>query len=611
MVELTDDTIDEYITETINTLVPESLKENVGTEYNALVTAQKADAKAKFIDCVHIYFFGTCLLYNISEHSKIADITTVVATYKELYFTILSTINNYLYKKQYNAESKILKYIPASKKWLNQELNINTDGTEKIRILQAYNFDNTLPTHLYIPKLDKDIATTPKLLKTTGLMNPEIAKIINDGQFTNVLSFKLEDFSLKNQFIVRHRTNKFIAIKIDNSYTDNSYTNIAFYKRDNLNKYYLLCFKIDKDNYIFATALLLNAITHIDFQPGYLTSLETELKKTDRKERYIYTFGIFKSFVKSDATSFFGSVHRCALIFDTQSNSIYYIDSELNVNHELYKPSEVYNYYNSIDIAIRYSFAENNNLKDYKVYISNLRLQIYDMSLDQYIYQSAYQRIKAGKPQFDWTGGYCGTYILMFFVIMILNPEVPIEQIFSFFNRLSIDINRPVDKKTAGFASHTFLLLLVRSFAHQIETHMNSNDKTIKFDKLDVDAYVNDKKVKVDTVEFPLLEDSQPNYQNNPLNTPKLAAQMFHKNNINKLHNVYENTTDKPLIAKVKQYWYTPKVELNNIIKMRLFTIIGDMFKRIDKIQTKLTPEQLRWQIENYGPDDSIYFIKY
>lgn len=585
MVELNDNTIDKYITNAINLLEPNTLKEKVTAEYDALVMAQNNHTQAKFIDCVHIYFFGVCLLYNIGEKSEIIK-EIDVKKYGDIYFTILSTINNYLYKKQYDAESKILNYVPASKKWLNQELNINTAGTKNIILLPEYNFDNTPPDSLYIPKLDKEITTTPKLLKTTGLINPEIAKIINDGQFTNVTAFKLKNFSLNNQFIVRHRATKFI--EINNSDADNSYNNIAFYKIDNLNKYYLLFFKKKNDS-IFATALLLNAITHIDFQPGYLTTLETELNRTGRKERYIYTFGLFKSFVLSDTISFIGSEHRCALVYDTLDKRIYYIDSEFNKNTILYNPSKVQEYYNSIDITIRYLFAENNILNGYKVYISKLNLQGYDIYLSKYINQSAYHRINAGQPQFDWTGGYCGTYILMFLIIIVLNPDVPIEQIIYFFYIISNDINKPKDKEKAGFAAHTLLLLMVRSFAKQIETHMTYSNFKLEFDKLNVTEYINRKKVIVETEEVPLIEGAQPNYRADPRINNRLTAQMFRKDNVNKPQNV----------------------KIQHVVFTRIFTLLGDMFKRIDKIQTKLTPAQFRWQIENYGLGDSIYFINY
>lgn len=597
MIELNDNTIDDYIKQTIDSLEPEYFKTKIITEYNTLVNAQKALGETvEFIDCVRIYFFGTCFLYNIQNTLK-----KKFTKDNNKYADIIVTINNYLYKKQYTAEEKVLKYIPHSKAWLAQKLN--TAPTEKVNILPEYHYENKLPDHLYIPKLNSEIVTTPKLLKITGLMNPEIAKMINDGQFTNVSSFKLENFSLKNQFIVRHRCRKYIDIT-------ETYTKLDFYKIDNLNKYYLLYIEIDNEDDIVVSALLLNAITHIDFQPGYLSTLRSELQKTTRKERYIYTFGIFKSFIESDIVSFIGGEHRCALIYDTQGKHIYYIDSDINKNNLLYNPAEVYKSYNSIDIAVRHALADVDDMTTYNVRIPILSLQRYDIIAEQYIVQSSYYRLNAGAPRFDWVGGYCGTYILLFFVIMILNPEVPIEQIFSFFTKISNDITDPEDTDKTGFVAHTFLLLLVRSFAKQIETHMTYSDTAIEFDKLDVSAYVNDRKVKVSTKTFPLPEGATPNYKK-PFGNSKLEKQMWHPNNMSKVRAVYGDTNDKPLNAKVNQPLVTDKVYLNNIINMRVFLLLSDMFKRIDKIQTKLTPAQLQWQIENYGLGDSIYFIKY
>ena len=42
-----------------------------------------------------------------------------------------------------------------------------------------------------------------------------------------------------------------------------------------------------------------------------------------------------------------------------------------------------------------------------------------------------------------------------------------------------------------------------------------------------------------------------------------------------------------------------------------MFTTIGAMFRKINKLQTELTQEQRQWQFEHYGPDDLIYFVNY
>jgi hypothetical protein len=71
---------------------------------------------------------------------------------------------------------------------------------------------------------------------------------------------------------------------------------------------------------------------------------------------------------------------------------------------------------------------------------------------------------------------------------------------------------------------------------------------------------------------------------------------MFHETNINKIRTAFAN--DK--VVGVMRF---------NI--GRLFPIVGDMFRKIKKLQTKLTPAQRQWQFDNYGPDDIIYFVNY
>ena len=541
-IQLTDDTIDNYIENTINSL-PIEIKKQVSDDYNELIDA-KAQSTASFIDCVNIYFLGACLLEAIS---KLNDITAN----KELYLKILAEINEYLYKKQYESESKFLKYIPDSKAWINQTLGLidkggvlqkdesNNPKDESLGLEQNIPFKRDETPNLYIPKLEKEVLTTPSLLKTTGLMNPEIAKLVNDGKFTNLTSFNLTTYSLHNQFVIRHRESQYIDPD------EKGYKNISFYEinkdttAQTLNKYYLFQFDIKNNGEkqeIKNVVLFLNAISHVEFKPGYLDTLRKKLISVDRKERYIFTFGILSSFKWE--LEFIGQKHRCALIYDTKDSKIYYIDSYMNEYTHLLLFNNVSLILSSINTVLCYKLANVNinELKKYTVNSTTMRIQEYDLVLKDYIRQSVYQRRKAGSKQFDWTAGYCGTYILLFLVIMILNPTLDIQTVIDFFVVIS-------DSKQSIHTNHEFLRLLIRSFALQIENYIYGKSKQIDIDYLDMTKYIisNGKTIATNTMQYTLTMDN-PDYYANPMNNPLLKRQMFHINNIKKITGALQMT---------------------------------------------------------------------
>jgi hypothetical protein len=259
--------------------------------------------------------------------------------------------------------------------------------------------------------------------------------------------------------------------------------------------------------------------------------------------------------------------------------------------------AEAYKTYNSIETALLYKFTNVSvtngrfdDLKNYSVNVTEMHIQEYDLRFKDYIRQSAYQRRKAGSKQFDWTAGYCGTYILLFLVIMILNPGLDVQTIIHFFIIIS-------DSNQSIATNHEFLRLLIRSFALQLENYIYGKTNQIDIDNLDIKKYIetNGKTIKTTALEYDLKTDA-PNYYANPINDPLLKAQMFHETNINKIRTAFAH--DK--VVGVMRF---------NI--GRLFPIVSDMFRKIKKLQTKLTPEQRQWQFDNYGPDDIIYFVNY
>lgn len=612
MTELTDKTINKYITHIIVNL-PKPIQNNVRTQYYSLQDYIKANTSAgiKFIDCIDIYVFGICL---INALVKLPDITPILESINDIFLEI----NTYLYKKQYAAEKSYTSYEPDTKAVINSVINSvsNKDKIHDSRFLDSKPIaaprNDTIQKldALAIPKLDKNITTEAKLLKTTGLMNSEIAQLIGNGSFNNVCTLPLSTWSLSNQFVVRCRKSQDYEVwyydgdsELAPDINKELYKNfINDDKQPIINKYYLLYFSIEKKR-VSNPMFLLNSIAHLEFKSGYLANLKRELAKPI-KERYVFTFGTFSGF-KSSITDNIGHNHRCALIFDKLDNRIYFFDTLLETATFIYMFEKNGLLNNSIDIACKYKFGNIDFIKDikYTFTMADIKMQHHDIAYKDIITASTYYRYydygkkNTSPPKYmDWSGGYCGAYVLLLLVMMSINPHLDISIIFFTFDNISKGTN----------ANHNFLMVLIRSFAHQIENIIYKQSPAIQLDRFDVIQFFLSKgaTIKLNNITSIALAPGMHDYNDidplNPTNEQEgIAKQIIRDSNKATLLENEDEIIDKQLQS----------IYLRNVSLM--FTTIGAMFKKINKLQTELTQEQRQWQFEHYGPDDLVYFIKY
>lgn len=620
MTKLTDKTLTEYIEYTLEELSPE-IKNFTKLQYYSLQYYIKDNTPAgiKFIDCIDVYVFGICL---INALVKLSDITPILESVNDIFIQI----NTYLYKKQYAAEKSYTSYEPDTKAVINSVINsISNLVSNKDKIHDSRFLDSApIPKPsidtikkldaLAIPKLDMNITTEAKLLKTTGLMNSEIAKLIGDGSFNNVCTLPLSTWSLSNQFVVRCRKSQDYDVWYydgDSKNTDN--INQELYKnfinknsagQDEafITKYYLLYFSI-KDNRLINPMFLLNSIAHLEFKSGYLDNLKRELAKPI-KERYVFTFGTFSGF-KSSITDNIGHNHRCALIFDKQDKRIYFFDTLLETATFIYMFEKNGLLNNSIDIACKYKFRNIDFIKknNYKFIMADIKMQHHDIAYKDIITASTYYRYydygkkNTSPPKYmDWSGGYCGAYVLLLLVMMSINPYLDMSLIFYTFNNISKGTN----------ANHNFLMVLIRSFAHQIENIIYKQSPAIQLDRFDLIQFFLSKgaTIKLNNGTPIALEPGMHDY--NVIDTLKptdeqkgIAKQIIRDSNKATLLENKDEIIDKQLQS----------IYLRNVSLM--FTTIGAMVRKINKLQTELTQEQRQWQFEHYGPDDLIYFVNY
>lgn len=608
MRELTDKTITEYITHSIVNLPP-TIQITVRTQYYSLQDYIKANTQdgIKFIDCIDVYVFGICL---INALVKLPDITPILDSVNDIFLQI----NTYLYKKQYNAEKAYISYKPDTKVVINSIINSKGDELPYVKLADIPPMSADSMKQLdsvAIPKLDTEINTEAKLLKTSGLMNSEIAKLIGDGSFNNVSTLPLAKWSLSNQFVVRCRKSQYYDIiyytgKSENSIDINKELYKNFINEDNqptINKYYLLYFEI-KDKRLVNPIFLLNSIAHIEFKSGYLDNLKKELDKP-LKERYVFTFGTFSGFIHG-FYDFIGNNHRCALIFDKKDKIIYFFDTLLETATFLYMFNKIdagILLENSIAIACTYKFGSIDfvKTKDYKFKMFDIKIQYHDIAYKNIITASTYYRYYNKKngttPMYmDWSGGYCGAYVLLLLVLMSMNPHLELIVILTILERIS----------NSKYANHNFLIMLIRSFAQQIENIINKPTAKIQIDSFNFQKYVVSKGhiIEINKKSTIPLTPGMHNYNTiDPLNPTgsqiNIAKQIVRESNKETLIENKDKIIDKELKS----------VYLGNVSLM--FTTIGAMFKTINKLQTELTQDQRQWQFDHYGPDDLVYFISY
>lgn len=611
MVALTDKTINEYITDILGKL-PSEINNDVKGRHKSFrdyINFNKP-INITFIDCIDIYIFGICLIQVLV---KLEDISPVLDLVNEIFLTI----NTYLYRKQYNIEKAYTSYEPDTKVVINSIIDKKNNQPTFVELadipLMSADSMKQLDS-VAIPKLDTEINTEAKLLKTSGLMNSEIAKLIGDGSFNNVSTLPLTWWSLSNQFVVRcRRSQDYDIIYYKDESIHDININKELYKNlineDNqpkINKYYLIYFQIINKR-LENPILLLNSIAHIEFKSGYLNNLKKELDKP-LKERYLFTFGTFSGF-KSSIFDRIGHNHRCALIFDKKDKIIYFFDTLLETATFLYMFDKIENVsllHNSISIACTYKFGSIDFIKNvgYKFNMTYINMQYYDIAYKNIITASTYYRYykkKTNKPTYmDWSGGYCGAYVLLLLVLMSMNPHLELLVILTILARIS----------NSKYANHNFLIMLIRSFAQQIENIINDPNAKIQLDNFNFQKYVASKGATIEinkTLTIPLKPGMHDYNVIDPLNPTgsqiNIAKQIVRNSNKETLKENKDKIIDK-IIAKNLQSVYLGNLSL-------MFTTIGAMFKSINKLQTELTPAQQQWKFEHYGPDDLVYFISY
>jgi hypothetical protein len=233
--------------------------------------------------------------------------------------------------------------------------------------------------------------------------------------------------------------------------------------------------------------------------------------------------------------------------------------------------------------------------------MADINMQYHDIIYKDIITASTYYRYYRKKnttqPTYmDWSGGYCGTYVLLLLVMMSINPNLDISIILNIFDKISNGL----------IANHNFLIALIRSFAFQIENIIYNRSSSIQLDSFDFTDYHNSNGTTIKLNKSTNIKLTHGLYEYNAINpinpTPEhegIAKQIIRDSN----KKILRENKDKIIGIKLQS------VYLRNVSLM--FTTIGSMFKKINKMQTQLTPEQRQWQIDHYGPDDLVYFIKY
>jgi hypothetical protein len=454
-----------------------------------------------------------CTAYYNIFYVNIFSILLEKHNVNSLYLSIITNIcynyithaNKYIYDYQLYREQKYSISTEKSKQLINllYEKNITSlelynkiieeptiyfdDENSKIKhnILLAELPINNDISFINIHKfMDKNIQSN-MLTKTFGLCNLDLYNILNNSNLPICHNNK-KFFTLENDIKIYTREPENNEYDYNITITDNFdvlelITNIISKYINYFIKGYLIT--ITKNKIYFSR----NVIYDILFTKQEYENLSTKLSKC--KERYFICYCAEIPFKKN---KFFNNVvkknfkggHRVSLIFDTVKKNIIFFDPYGIENNEDYLLPN-----NSLNVPLlilmlALELSKNVSFTDqYTMYYSNISLaqsKEHNYDVENIIYNYNIKQIFSPEKQKlrDWAGGYCGLWNYLYIFLLVINPHLDLQDIYSFFYKITNLDYSPM-----------FVKLLIRNFAYYIEQALVTPNYVIPLTQLDLKQF--------------------------------------------------------------------------------------------------------------------------
>lgn len=381
-------------------------------------------------------------------------------------------IGNIQYK--YEIETKNLyNYIKK-----NQTLYFSNNEPFMSNITLEYlDVKKELNCKIFMHEFNTKLINESILTKTTGLCNFELYRLLNNSNMPICYNNK-SLFSINNDIRIdtRHFYSKKDFIELDiNSDTFDIVKRII--NIPNLNAGYTPF--MHNDSIIY----LKNSIINMYFTKKEYENLDNAIINCNNRYLIVYcSEGNFKNNI-IDIKIHYTGAHRASLIIDKLNKQIIYFDPLGYRNYITYFTEQTHHYINvilalelskNIKSLDNYTFlCYNNDILPQSKEITPLLNKLYDYNLKQ-IFNPEKQKLR------DWAGGYCGLWNYLYIFLLVINPQLDLQDIYSFFYKITNLDYSPM-----------FVKLLIRNFAYYIENALVTPNYVIPLTQLDIKQFDN------------------------------------------------------------------------------------------------------------------------
>ena len=410
--------------------------------------------------------------------------------YKEQNYSISTEkskqLINLLYEKNITSLELYNKIIENPTIYFDAE-NINIKNNILLTELPINNDVPFINIHKF---MDKNIQSN-MLTKTFGLCNLDLYNILNNSNLPICHNNK-KIFTLENDIKIYTREAENDEYDYDITISD------KIDKIDEIDVIELITSIIDKYINYFIKGYLItisenkiyfsrNVIYDILFTKQEYENLSTKLNKCE--ERYFICYCAEISFKKN---KYFNNVvkqnfkggHRVSLIFDTVKKTIILFDPYGIENTEDYLlPNNKLNVA-LLNLMLALELSKNATFTDqYTMYYSNVSLaqsKEHNYNVENKLYKYNFNQIFSSEKQKlrDWAGGYCGLWNYLYIFLLVINPHLDLQDIYSFFYKITNLDYSPM-----------FVKLLIRNFAYYIEQALVTPNYVIPLTQLDMKQF--------------------------------------------------------------------------------------------------------------------------